>query len=238
MTFESNLSILYSDVPLPEVFITEYMPSMESNHVKIYIYCLFLSKHGKHATIEDIAKKLELDQDLVESAISSLESLGLIAKKDTRILLTDIKEKEIHKLFRPKTASTPEEAAFSSERNKKRIKVIRDINNKYFQGVMSPSWYTDIDLWFDKYGFEEDVMFALFEHCSMHKALTKPYIVKVADNWHSKNIKNSFDLDRYYMEYQKIKDIRTMIVKKIRKKSFLTEYEEAYVEKMGYGIQI
>jgi DnaD/phage-associated family protein len=242
MTFESNLSILYSDVLVPEVFITEYMPSMDGGKVKIYIYCLFLSRRGKHAYIEDISKKLELEEGYVNNAIADLEALGLLVRKDNRIVLSDIKEKEIHRLFRPKTASTPEEAVLSSDRNKKRSKVIRDINNKYFQGVMSPSWYTDIDLWFDEYGFEEDVMFALFEHCSLHNALTKPYIVKVADNWHSKNIKNSFDLDRYSMEYQKIKDIRLKIVKKMRKRSNLTEYEEAYVEKWvaeyGYDFDI
>ncbi|NTV89611.1 MAG: DnaD domain protein [Clostridiales bacterium] len=231
MIIESNLSILYSDTPVPEVFITEYMPSMDCRFVKVYIYCVFLSKHGKNVTADDLSKKLELELEVVKAALTCFESLGMIVRNDSRIQLTDLKEKEIKKLYRLKSTSSPDDVALSTDRNKKRIAVIRDINNKYFQGVMSPTWYTDIDAWFDKYGFEEDVMFALFEHCYLHKGLTKPYMSKVADNWKSKNIKNGFDLDNFSMEQQKLRDIRQKIQKKLRMQRMLTEYEEAYVDR-------
>ena len=78
---------------------------------------------------------------------------------------------------------------------------------------MSPSWYTNIDAWFDKYKFEEDVMYALFQHCYDYKGLSPNYIEKVADSWHSKNIINNFDLDAYFIQYQKVKDIRSKVVK-------------------------
>lgn len=242
MIYESNMSILYSDTQVPDVFITEYMPSMDSDFVKVYIYCLFLAKHRKQSTPEDISKKLSLEADRVRDALTWLESMGVIHRNNSGVTIADLKEKEIKKLYRPKTTSTPEEANFSSERNKKRNKSINAINNRFFQGVMSPSWYTDIDAWFDKYQFEEDVMYALFQHCYDHKGLARQYITKVADNWHSKNIKNQFDLDKYSMEYQKLRDIRLKIMKKIRKQGYLTEYEEAYVEKwvmeFGYNFDI
>jgi DnaD/phage-associated family protein len=242
MIYESNMSILYSDTQVPDVFITEYMPSMESDFVKVYIYCVFLAKRSKLATPDDISKKLCLETGRVKEALTWLENMGVIQRNSSGVTITDLKEKEIKKLYRPKTTSTPEEAAFSSERNIKRSRSITAINNRFFQGVMSPSWYTDIDAWFDKYQFEEDVMFALFQHCYDHKGLAKQYIIKVADNWHSKNIKNQFDLDKYSMEYQKLRDIRLKIMKKIRKQGYLTEYEEAYVEKwvmeFGYDFDI
>lgn len=242
MIFESNMSILYSDTLVPDLFITEYMPSLDCGMTKIYLYCLFMSKHNKQTTAEDISKKLELDLTYTKDSFTYLENLGLITRKDNKILITDLKEKEIHKLYRLKQTSTPEEAALSSERNKKRNSVIRDINNKFFQGVMAPSWYTDIDAWFDKYHFEEDVMFALFEHCYIHKGLAKQYLIKVADNWHNKNIRNSFDLDKYSIENQKLRDIMLKITRKIKKQGYLTEYEEAYVEKWvtvyGYNFEI
>lgn len=239
MFFESNMSILYSDTQIPDIFITEYMPSMDGDMVKIYLYCLFMSKHGKQATADDISKKLEIETSRVKDVFTAFESLGLVNRKETSMVITDLKEKEIKKLYRAKLTSTPEEAVLSSERNKKRNCLIRDINNKFFQGLMPPPWYNDIDAWFDKYQFEEDVMYALFQHCYDYKALTKQYMVKVADNWFSKNIKNSFDLDKYSMEYQKLKDIKLKITKKFRKQGRLTEYEEAYVEKwvMEYGFE-
>ena len=242
MVFDDNMSLLYSDTLVPDVFITEYLPSLDGDFIKVYVYCLFLGKHGKQASADDVAKKLEMELTRVKDALTCLEGLGVITRNNNGISLVDLKEKEIKKLYRLKSTSTPGEAALSSERNKKRNKFISSINNAFFQGVMSPSWYTDIDAWFDKYQFEEDVMYALFKHCYDYKALTRPYIAKVADNWHSKNIKNSFDLDKYSIEAQKIKDIRGRIMKKLRKQGYLTEYEEAYVEKwvleFGYDFDI
>jgi DnaD/phage-associated family protein len=244
MVFDANLSLLYSDSPIPDVFISEYMPSLESDFVKVYIYCVFISKHKINITVDEIAKKLELQPVRVREALSRLEEICLISRgaSDNIITLTDIKEREIKKLYRMKNTSSPDDAACSTERSKKRSKFISSINNAFFQGVMSPSWYMDIDAWFDKYQFEEDVMYALFKHCSDYKGLSRQYIAKVADSWHSKNIKNSFDLDRYSMETQKIKDIRGKIMKKLRKQGYLTEYEDAYVEKwvveFGFGFEI
>ena len=231
MYFEEYKSILYSDTLLPDIFITEYMPSMDCDYIKVYIYCLFLSKYNKQATTDELSKKLGLDKDRVKDALLYLESVGAIARKNNSIALVDLKEKEIKKMYRLKTTSTPEEASLSSERNKMRNRTITAINNTFFQGVMPPSWYTDIDAWFDKYRFEEDVMYALFQHCYDHRALSKQYLVKVADNWCSKGIKNAFDLDTYFIEYQRLKDIRMKIVKKLKSQRFLTEYEEAYIEK-------
>jgi DnaD/phage-associated family protein len=231
MYFDSYKSILYSDTLLPDIFITEYMPSMDCNYVKVYIYCLFLSKLNKKASAEELSKKLEIPIDKVKEALTYLESIGIIIRNDNGITMVDLKEKEINKIYRAKSTSTPEEAVLSSERSKKRSKTISAINCTFFQGVMPPSWYTDIDAWFDRYKFEEDVMYALFQHCYNHNGLSKNYMLKVADNWHSKGIRNSFDLDKYFIEYQKLKDIRLRIIKKLKRRSPLTEFEEALIEK-------
>lgn len=231
MLLESFKSILYSDTLVPDIFISEYMPSMDGDYVKIYIYCLFMNKYGKTASTEELSKKLDIDLNKVKDGLLYFESVGVITRKDDCILLVDLKEKEINKMYRMKTTSSPEEAVLSSERNKRRNCIITAINNTFFQGIMPPSWYTDIDAWFDKYMFDEDVMFSLFNHCYNHKALTKNYITRVADSWYSKNIRNSFDLDNYYIEYQKFKDIKMKIVKKLRRRAALTEYEEECIEK-------
>ncbi len=232
MFFESYKSILYSDTLVPDIFINEYMPSMDGDCVKIYIHCLFLSKYNKYATMKELSKKLSIDINKVKDSLIYLESIGVISRKEnsSSITINDLKEKEIKKMYRLKTTSTPDEAVLSSERNKKRNSIITAINNKFFQGIMPPSWYTDIDAWFDKYNFEEDVMFALFQYCYERSGLSKNYITKVADSWHSRGIRNSFDLDNYSMQYQKFKDIRGKIVKKLRLNRNLTEYENAYVE--------
>lgn len=237
MFFESYKSILYSDTLIPDIFITEYMPLMDSDCVKVYLYCLFLSKHNKQASTEEFAKNLGMDIAKVKESLTRLEGIGVLAWKEGGLVLYDLKEKEIKKMYRLKTTSSPEEAVYNCDRNKRRNEIIYTINNTFFQGVMSPSWYTDIDAWFERYKFDEDVMLALFQYCFDQKGLVKPYIEKVAESWKNRNIRNSFDLDNYSIEYKKFKDVRSAIVKKLKLGRNLTEYEEEYVQKwvMDYG---
>lgn len=231
MFYEANNSVLYSDTLIPDVFISEYLPSIEGDSLKIYVYILYLSKHDKSATPWEMSKKLNMDVEKVKEAIEILENYGILDKKEKRTVLVDLKEKEIKKLYRLKTTSMPGEAIENNAKNKKRNETIYAINEKFFQGLMSPSWYTDIDAWFDRFKFDEDVMYTLLQHCYDHKGLAKHYIEKVAENWFSKGIKSSHDLDTYYMESQKIRDIRNKIVKKLKFNRMLTEYEEEMVEK-------
>ena len=57
---------------------------------------------------------------------------------------------------------------------------------------MLPSWYGDIDLWFKKYEFDEQVMVALFDYCFNKSALHKNYIQTVAEAWSNSKIKTYF----------------------------------------------
>jgi len=231
MLVEAYKSILYSDTLVPDIFISEYLPSMDGDFVKIYLHCLFLYKYNKRINIDEAAKKLELSIDRVKECFAYLESIEVILKKENAYILNDLKEKQINKMFRPKSTSTPEEAIKGSEIHKQRSQIITSINNKFYSGLMPPSLYTDIDAWFDRYGFEDDVMYMLFAYCNKNSALSGNYIQKVAEAWHSKKIKTCFELDVYFNECQKFRDIRGKILKKLKLNRNLTEYEDNIVEK-------
>lgn len=231
MLIEANSSLLYADTPIPDVFITEYLPNLSGEVLKVYMYMLFLSKHNRPSLPKEISKKLELDFGTVKESLTILESYGIIHRTEKSITLVDLKEKEIKKLYRPKTTSTPEELVSNIENYKIRTRTINAISDKYFQGLMSPSWFNDIDNWFEKFKFDEDVMYTLFQHCSDHNGLSRNYVEKVAQSWNKRNIRTSIDLDEYYFEYQKLKDIKQKISKKLKLGRMLTEYEDEYVEK-------
>lgn len=97
--------------------------------------------------------------------------------------------------------------------------------------MMSPSWYNDIDLWFNKYGFDEPVMIALFRYCLERSALHRNYIQAVAEGWHKNNIKTYTDLENYYAKQEKLSLIKKQISKKLGLSRPLTQYESAYIEK-------
>lgn len=231
MKLEQNeLSMLFSSTNLPDVFFTEYLSEASGDFIKVYLYILFLSKYGKDIKLNDLSKKLALPLNTIQAAIKYWEETEIITKKGTGYIINNIQEIELNKLYSPKL-TVSKETVQNMEKDKSRASAINAINNMFFQGIMSPSWYSDIDLWFKKFEFDEEVMIALFQYCFDKSALHKNYVKAVADAWHNNNIKTFSDLEEYDDNIQKIKKVKKNISKKLGLNRNLTQYEEAYIEK-------
>ena len=237
---QPDIPLLFSETVIPDIFFAEYLSQMPSNSVKVYLYITFLSKYKKDIRLNDMSKKLALPLKDINDALSYLDTNGLIIKKENGYIVANIQEIELHKLYTPNLTASPEKIA-DVAKNKARAKVINHINNAYFQGIMGPSWYNDIDLWFTKYNFDDQVMIALFDYCYNRSALHKKYIQTVAEAWGNNKIQTWNDLDLYYQKQEKLMKIKKTIAKKLGK-STLTQYEEAYIEKwvidFGYDLNI
>lgn len=231
MFFEESKSLLYSDTQVADIFISQYMPSMDSVSVKVYLYILFLSKHNKKVSCDELSKTLNLTQNEVKAALTSLDNLEVISWIDDKIKISDLKDIETSRMYRLKSLSTPEQASENFEKNKSRNNTLAAINSKFFQGLMAPSWYLTIDNWFSIYKFDEDVMYTLFKYCYDNNTFHKSYIEAVASNWHRRGIYNFFDLERHFEQMSQVQGIKGIILKKLRLRRALTEYEYEYVEK-------
>ena len=242
MNFEKDWTSLFEDVNIPEVFFTDYMPNANGDYVKIYLYVVFLCKHSSEITPLDLSKKLSLPIDTVEQGLKYLEDNLLLTRKNKDYILNDIKKQEMSKIYSPRVTSTPEEAVKNNSTNIRRTQAINAINSMFFQGVMSPTWYTDIDSLFTKYKFDEDVVISLFQYCFDRQALHRKYLFAVADGWANSNIKTMDDVDNYYAEFEKTNQIKKTISKKLGIKRNLSEYEDAYVNKwvsdFGYPLDV
>lgn len=238
---QNDKPFLFSTTEIPDVFFTEYLSQSSGDFIKVYLYLLFLSQHNKEIKLNDLSKKLALPLKSIQDSIKYWEDLGVLTKKTTGYIVNNLQEIELHKLYNPKVSSSPEDLKRTSK-NKYRAKAIENINNTYFQGIMSPSWYTDIDFWFSKYSFDEQVMIALFDYCFNRSALHRNYVQTVADAWAKNNIKTFTDLDAYYQKQEKITKIKKTISKKLGYTRPLTQYEEAYIEKWnidyGYNLDV
>ena len=242
MKFEKqNNSLLFSTTIIPDAFFTEYFTQASGSAIKVYLYLYFLAKYGKDIKINDLAKSLNLPLKDIQDSIKYWESIGLLIRKNSGYEFANMQELELYKLYNPKITQSPEKI-LSTERNQYRAKAIENINNEFFQGVMSPSWYGDIDLWFSKYSFDEEVMIALFRYCFNRYALHRNYIQAVAEAWSKNNIKTYSDLDKYYEKQEALAKIEKSISKKLGLNRQLSQYEEAYIEKwvndFGYNMNI
>lgn len=230
---QNDTPLILSTTQLPDVFFTEYLSQANGDYIKIYLELIFLSKYGKDIKVNDLSKKLAIPFQTIQDGIKYWEELGIITKKNTGYILNNLQEIELHKLYKPKVSLSLEQQQLSTQ-NQYRAKAIENINGEFFQGIMSPSWYTDIDLWFKKYNFDEEVMVALFRYCFDHSALHKNYIQTVAEDWHINKVQTYNDLDNYFMKKEKLHTICKTISKKLGFTRPLTQYEEAYVQKWTY----
>lgn len=233
---QSDLPLLFSSTSIPDIFFTEYLSYADGNYIKIYLYMLFLAKYGKDIKVNDLAKKLQLPLKTIQEGIKFWEEQNVITRKNTGYILNNLQEIELHKLYKPKITSTPEELA-KSAKNQYRSKAIENINNEFFQGIMSLSWYSDIDLWFKKYKFDEEVMIALFRYCFNRSALHRNYIQTVAEAWSQNHIKTFNDLELYEQKQDRLKLLGSTISKKLNLNRQLSQYEEGYISRwnLEYG---
>ncbi len=238
---QKDKPLIFSETVLPDIFFAEYLPEIPGDCLKLYLYMNFLSKYNKTIKINDLSKKLSLPLKSINDSVDILEKKGLILKKTSGYIILNLQEVTLNKLYSPNLTAS-EDKIESISKNKSRAKAIDHINNMYFQGIMSPSWYNDIDIWFQKYGFDEQVMIALFEYCFNRSALHKNYVQTVAEAWGNSKIKTWTDLDMYYQKQEKISKLKKSIAKKLGKHGGLTQYEEAYIEQWvfdyGYDMDV
>ncbi len=238
---QNDKSLLFSETTIPDIFFSEYLSELPSDYLKIYLYLIFLSKYGKDIKLNDLSKKLNIPLNGINNGFKFLEDHGLITKKASGYIMMDLQESTLHNLYTPNLTMSKEKVAQNSK-NKVRVKAIEHINNMYFQGIMGPSWYNDIDLWFNNFGFDEQVMIALFDYCYKRSALHRNYVQTVAEAWASNKIKSWNDLDQYYAKQENLNKYKKLIAKKLGKHSGLTQYEEAYIENwvlnFGYDMNI
>lgn len=227
---QSEKSLLFSETSLPDIFFAEHLSQIPGDYVKIYLYIYFLSKYNKDIKLNDLAKKLSLPLKTINEGLKFLEENEYILKKSSGYIIINLQETMLNTLYSPNLQMS-EEKVKENSKNQSRSKAIEHINNKYFQGIMGPSWYNDIDLWFRKYNFDEQVMIALFDYCFNRSALHKNYVQTVAEAWGLNKIQTWSDLDLYYQKQEKINKIKKTIAKKLGKHNGLTQYEEAYIEK-------
>ena len=232
-------SLIFSNTEIPDVFFTEYMSEANGDYIKVYMCMLFLTKFDKDIKLNDLSKRLNIPFPTIQAAISYWEEKNVLTKKVNGYILNDLQSIELNKLYSPNLTLSPEDIE-KNQKNQTRARAIESINTTCFQGVMSPAWYSDIDLWFKKYEFDEQVMISLFEYCFRNSKLNRNYVQAVADAWNKANVKTYEDLEAYSQRQEKLNIIKKDIAKKLRRYNPLSEYEEGYIEKwvVDYGYPI
>jgi hypothetical protein len=97
--FDSK-SILYSDTLIPDIFLSEYLPLLSPQAVKIYSFCCFLEKTERSIDIFKVVRRLDIEEIELATVLDELAKKHLISISGRDIFINDIKGIEIDRLYK------------------------------------------------------------------------------------------------------------------------------------------
>ena len=242
MRIKDGRSIMFSDTPVPDLFIHDMMPKLSGNAVKCYLFLNSVFYNGsRDATQADLADRLGISEEAVNESLLELSRVHLIAVSDQDISIADLKMQELQKRYRPISSSSPSEIGQRENQSEEREKIVTLIKMTFFQGIMTFMWYDLIDRWFEAYGFDPEVMYALFQEAANHNRLDGPgYATRVAEDWAAAGVKTYEQLSVYYSRFLEKNRIKAYVGKKLRRT--LTEYDlkdvEMWIDEFGYDQEV
>ena len=230
---------MFSDTPVPDLFIHDLMPKLSGNAVKCYLFLNSVFHNGsRDASRADLADRLGISEEAVNESLLELSGMGLLTVGDLDISIADLKMQELEKRYRPITSSAPSEIASRESLSQEREKMVNLIKMTFFQGIMTYMWYDQIDRWFEAYSFEPEVVYALFQEAANNNRLDGPgYANRIAEDWAQAGVRTYDQLSVYYSSFLEKNRIKAYVGKKLRRS--LTEYDlkdiEMWIDEYGYG---
>ncbi|MGI6077248.1 MAG: DnaD domain protein [Fastidiosipilaceae bacterium] len=237
---------LFALCSLPAIFIDVYLPQLSGYAVKLYLVLLRASEQGDRLTEEVLRHRCHCSQEQLDQAKRQLQDKELVFIDPLGVYrLRDPREIELAKLYRRRTSPEPAHRVNDSNDSnnalaKQRELLVKNISDRYFNGMMSPTWYNDIDNMLNEYHFELPVVYSLFSEAHRRNALNRNYIKEMALDWHRKGIVTYTDLARESEKWYKTRTITYQIGKMLRRQ--MTAFDESIVDRwlneFGYDMTV
>jgi hypothetical protein len=173
-------------------FITKYMPVLEPNAVKVYLYALYIYQNGLASyTIDDMAQALSMTVDEVVGYFEYLEESELVSVISSSPL--EVKLMDADNIYgKPKKFKPEKYADFS-----------KNIQNIIKGRMISTNEYREYFLLMEDYGFEQNALIMIITYCVNLRgdAIRPQYIKKVAKSFADDGITTAVKVDEKLSAY-------------------------------------
>ena len=97
MKFVVKNKMELSDTNIPDLFILNYMNSLQGLDIKLYLYILFALKNNLEVDVSSLSKQLCVTEAEISNSLDVLQAEELLIKNSQEFIVTDLKEVEINK---------------------------------------------------------------------------------------------------------------------------------------------
>jgi DNA replication protein DnaD len=171
--FSSDL-ILDRATMVDNMFINEYLPAAKGDHVKVYIYGLFLASHGSANSMEELTRALKMSYEEAFEAFQYFELAGLIdvvSQNPLEIKFTAVKNRDVQSKKRYK----PEKYADFN----------RALQGLFHSRVILPNEFLEYYDFIEKNRVAPEAMVMIAAYCLNVKGdgIGFQYVLAVARDW-------------------------------------------------------
>lgn len=173
-------------------FITKYLPVLDAQAVKVYIYALYVSRGGHSGyTAEDFSKKLGMSEDQVISLFEYLEEFELCAITSRSPF--EVKLMDAENVYgSPKKLKPEKYTSFASA-----------AQSIITGRMISTNEYMEYYYLLDEYSFEQNALLMIINYCVNLKGndIKLAYIKKVAKNFAAEGITTAKKVEEKLSSY-------------------------------------
>lgn len=173
-------------------FITKYLPVLEPNAVKVYLFALYLYQSGLTSyTLLDLAKSLGFSEEDAREYFKYLEEFELVS-------ITSFSPFEIKILDAENVYGTPKK--FKPEKYSDFTKSVQNILSGR---MISTSEFREYFILLDEYGFEQNALLMIINYCVELKGadIRLQYIKKVAKSFADEGVTSAKKVEEKLSAY-------------------------------------
>ena len=173
-------------------FITKYLPVLDANAVKVYLFALYISQSGKiNYSVEDLAKRLEMSEEDVIGYFEYLEEFELVS-------ITARSPFEVKLLDAENVYGTPKKL-----KPEKYSAFVAAVQSVITGRMISTTEFMEYFYLLDEYSFEQNALIMIINYCVNLKGndIKLAYIKKVAKNFADEGITTAKKVEEKLSSY-------------------------------------
>lgn len=237
MKIEETQKLWMSDVLIPDIFVTDYLPLLSPEAVKVYLYAKHVAMNHMKISSAELLTHLSMDEAHFKDALLDLAQHNVIAllSAGDKFYLNDLKELELQRQF--VTNQEPEMSAGLKEllNEEYKTELMEQISDTFYHGMMGISQARIIDECLHDFGFEPEIVYALFSEAMAKSKLNQyKYIRGIAKAWHDNGVRTYAELKTISKRRDDIKRLSKRVGKKLNRT--MTEPDEELVRHWLYDL--
>lgn len=232
-TYDTHDKYLF-DTKVENLFISEYMATAPGEYVKVYLYILMCAQMGEEASLDDMAKQLQTNEEEIKNAVRYWKERGALETNklhgDENIEVLSFRSNFYGTKKQSKRSETLIENTESPLRDRKLSTLYGNIEKLIGRplGAREP---VQIMQWMDDYGATPEVILKAYEYCiSTHKKDAAAYVGKVVKTWALKGLLDVRAVEEYLEENERMHFLYRRVFKALGFSRNATEEERRIMD--------